>query len=81
MPMIIFGQIPPADVQKRILEIARLAVEANETKQRGFYVDFDEAASTWKTPSELGESNFRRFREFARDFLDETFRQIADLNR
>ena len=68
-------------MQKRILEIARLAVEANESKQRGFFVDFDEAASTWKTPSELGEPDFRRFRKFAKDFLDETFRQIADLNR
>jgi AbiV family abortive infection protein len=75
--MIIFEQMPSADVQELILEIARIAIEANESKQRGFYVDLDEATSAWKTPRELGEPGFKRFRNFAEDFLDVTLKQVA----
>lgn len=78
IPMVL-GQMPSPSEQQQLADAARILATANDAKQQGFYVDFDESSSGWSAPNEITKQQYAEFREFSGHFSDEAIRQIRSL--
>jgi AbiV family abortive infection protein len=78
IPMML-GQMPSPSEQQRLADAARILATANDAKQQGFYVDFDESSAVWSAPNEITKQQYAEFREFSGRFTDETIRQVRSL--
>jgi hypothetical protein len=58
--------------------LAEVVASANDSKQAGFYTDFDPASGSWSAPGTVSDAMFGKMRTIIAAFIDETQRQLDD---
>lgn len=78
---LLLGMPLSPDAVKAVHELLELVNSANDSKQAGFYTDFDPATGSWSTPGTGGSALFGKMRAVIAPFIDETQRQLDDFLR
>jgi AbiV family abortive infection protein len=75
---LLFGMPLPSDALDGVRELVEVVSSANDSKQAGFYTDFDPVSGSWSAPGTVGDAVFGKMRAIIAAFIDETQRQLDD---
>jgi AbiV family abortive infection protein len=75
---LMFGMPFPPDALDEVRELIEMVSSANDSKQAGFYTDFDPASGSWSAPGTVSNAVFGKMRAIIAAFIDETQRQLDD---
>lgn len=78
---LLLGLPLPPDADNAVRELVEMVTSANDSKQAGFYTDFDPSSGLWSTPGIVGDALFGKMRAVIAAFIDETQRQLDDFLR
>jgi AbiV family abortive infection protein len=75
---LLLGMPLPPDAVDEVRELAEVVSSANDSKQAGFYTDFDPVSGSWSAPGTVSDAVFGKMRAIIAAFIDETQRQLDD---
>jgi AbiV family abortive infection protein len=75
---LLFGMPLPPDTIDEVRELVEVVSSANDSKQAGFYTDFDPDSGSWSAPGTVSDAVFGKMRAIIAAFIDETQRQLDD---
>jgi AbiV family abortive infection protein len=75
---LILGIPLPPDAINEVQELNEVVSSANDSKQAGFYTDFDPASGSWSAPGIVSDAVFGKMRAIIAAFIEETQRQLDD---
>jgi AbiV family abortive infection protein len=78
---LILGIPLPPDAINEVRELVEVVSSANDSKQAGFYTDFDSASGSWSAPGIVSDAVFGKMRAIIAAFINETQRQLDDFRR
>jgi len=75
---LLLGMPLPPDALDDVQKLVEVVSSANDSKQAGFYTDFDPVSGSWSAPGAVSGAVFGEMRAIIAAFIDETQRQLDD---